>query len=97
MKAKAELEKEGKGIRVVSAPALNLFDLQDKSYQNTVLPNGIFTLGLEMGDATHLYKYVKNGKILNITSFGLSAKNKDVMNEFGFNVDNVVKIIKDNI
>ena len=97
IKAQEELEKEGKFIRVVSAPALNLFDLQDKSYQNTVLPQGVFTLGLEMGDATHLYKYIKNGKILNITSFGLSAKNSDVMNEFGFNVANVVKIIKENI
>lgn len=97
IKAQAELEKEGKGIRVVSAPALNLFDLQDKSYQNTVLPEGIFTLGIEMGDATHLYKYIKNGKILNINSFGLSAKNTDVMNAFGFNVENVVNIIKENI
>lgn len=97
IKAQAELEKEGKGIRVVSAPALNLFDLQDKSYQNGVLPADIFTLGIEMGDATHLYKYIKNGKILNITSFGLSAKNTDVMNAFGFNVENVVKIIKENI
>ena len=97
MKAKLELEKEGKGIRVVSAPSLNLFDLQPKSYQNTVLPEGIFTLGLEMSDATHLYKYIKNGKILNITSFGYSGKNSDVMKEFGFTVDNVVKIIKENI
>ena len=97
MKAKAELEQEGKGIRVVSAPSLNLFDLQPKSYQNMVLPNDVFTLGLEMGDATHLYKYIKNGKLLNITSFGLSGKNSDVMKEYGFTVENVKRIIKENI
>ena len=97
MKAKDELEKEGKTIRVVSAPCLNLFDLQPESYKKTVLNDDVFTLGLEMGDATHLYKYVKNGKILNITSFGYSAKNKDVMKEFGFTVENVVSIIKENI
>ena len=97
MKAKVELEKDGISIRVVSAPSLNLFDLQPKAYQNTVLNNDVFTLGLEMGDATHLYKYIKNGKVLNITEFGYSGKNKDVMKEFGFTVDNVVKIIKENI
>ena len=97
MKAKAELEKEGKGIRVISAPSLYLFDLQPESYKKDILPNNVFTLGLEMGDATHLYKYIKNGKLLNITSFGLSGKNNDVMKEFGFTVDNVVRIIKENI
>ena len=97
MKAKAALEQDGKSIRVVSAPSLNLFDLQDKNYQNTVLPSDVFTLGLEMSDATHLYKYIKNGKVLNINSFGLSGKNSDVMKAFGFTVDNVVKIIKENI
>ena len=97
MKTKDELEKEGKSIRVVSAPCLNLFDLQPESYKKTVLNDDVFTLGLEMGDATHLYKYVKNGKILNITSFGYSAKNKDVMKEFGFTFENVVSIIKENI
>ena len=97
MKAKAELAKEGKSIRVVSAPCINLFDLQPKEYKESVLNDDVFTLGLEMGDATHLYKYIKNGKILNITTFGYSGKNKDVMAEFGFTVDNVVKIIKENI
>ena len=97
IKVKKELKKEGKSIRVVSAPCLNLFDLQPKSYQKSVLNDDVFTLGLEMGDATHLYKYIKNGKLLNITTFGYSGKNKDVMSEFGFTVDNVVKIIKENI
>ena len=97
MKAKAELAKEGKGIRVISAPCLNLFDLQPKEYRESVLNDKVFTLGLEMGDAIHLHKYIKNGKILNITTFGYSGKNKDVMETFGFTVDNVVKIIKENI
>ena len=97
MKAKEKLEEEGLGIRVVSAPAFNLFDLQTKAYQESVLSDDIFTLGIEMGDATHFYKYIKNGKLLNINEFGFSGNNKDVMAEFGFTVDNVVKIVKENI
>ena len=81
----------------MSAPAFNLFDLQTKAYQESVLSDDIFTLGIEMGDATHFYKYIKNGKLLNINEFGFSGNNKDVMAEFGFTVDNVVKIVKENI
>ena len=44
-----------------------------------------------MSEASHLYKYVGlNGKLCNITRFGMSAKYQLVMEEYGFSVDKVI-------
>lgn len=95
--AKVELEKDGINVRVVSMPSMYLFDKQPKDYQDEVLPKGVFILGMEMSEAAHMYKYINGGKLLNINRFGISGKYKEVMADFGFTTENVVKIVKENI
>ena len=87
-----KLEALGKMVRVVSMPSMYLFEKQTKEYQEEVLPSSITRrLGIEMSDATHLYKYVGlNGALCNINRFGESGKYQLVMEELGFSVDKVL-------
>ena len=88
-----KLESMGKNVRVVSMPSMYLFDRQDNSYKEEVLPAKLTKrLGIEMGEAAHLYKYIGlNGDLCNINHFGISGKYQLVMSEFGFSVEKVVE------
>lgn len=49
LKVQANLAKENyQGIRVVSMPSTNIFDLQDKTYQEKILPPKILKVSIEM-------------------------------------------------
>ena len=41
VKAKAELEKEGQKVRVVSMPCMDLFEEQSEEYKESVLPKAV--------------------------------------------------------
>lgn len=97
VKTQKQLLEEGVDVRVVSIPSFYLFDKQTKEYQESVLPKDKFILGLEMSEAAHFYKYLNGGKLLNVCQFGASGKASDVINHFGFTVENVSKIVKENI
>lgn len=88
-----KLASEGKHVRVVSMPSTYLFDRQDEAYKEEVLPSSLRRrLGVEMGEADHLYKYVGlDGKLCNIERFGISGKYTLVMEEFGFTPDEIAK------
>lgn len=89
LKAQAELEKQGKYVRVVSMPSTNLFDMQSATYRNEVLPKGVKTLAIEMGSTLGWYKYADD--VLGIDKFGISAPLKEIVPLYGFTVENVVK------
>ena len=88
-----KLAEMGHQVRVVSMPSMYLFDKQDKAYQEEVLPLRLTKrLGIEMGEAAHLYKYIGlSGDLCNINRFGVSGKYQLVMPEFGFSVENIVE------
>lgn len=96
MEAKDVLYKKGIDVRVVSMPCMELFDIQDKDYQESVLPNYMRKrLSIEMGSEYGWHKYIGlDGQIMSINEFGRSAPAGDVIDYFGFNVDNVVKNIE---
>lgn len=88
-----------KGIdtRVVSMPSINLFNEQKDAYKEKILPSKIRDrVAIEMGEGSHLYQFIGlDGKLINITSFGLSGKFPEVMSEFGFTPEKIAsKIIK---
>lgn len=97
IKAQKALIEKGVSIRVVSMPSTYLFDKQPKEYQEEVLPKGVFKLGLEMGEAIHLYKYIDNGKVHNITTFGASGKASDVIKAYNFTPEYVAQEILNNV
>lgn len=95
VKAAKELETLGTKVRVVSVPSTELFDAQDAAYKEEILPNAIRRrLAIEMGATQSWYKYVGlDGKVLGIDTFGASAPAQIVMDNYGFTVDNVVKLV----
>ncbi|MCU0081996.1 transketolase [Streptococcus danieliae] len=91
VKAAKELEADGLKVRVVSMPSSDVFDQQDAAYKEEVLPNAIRKrLAIEMGASQSWYKYVGlDGDVLAIDTFGASAPAGKVLDEYGFNLENV--------
>ena len=93
VKAAAELEAQGKQVRVVSMPSTDAFDKQDAAYREAVLPADVTKrIAIEAGIADFWYKYVGfGGKIIGMTTFGESAPADQLFKMFGFTTENVVK------
>lgn len=91
VKAAKELEAEGVKVRVVSMPSTDVFDQQDAAYKEEVLPTAVRKrLAVEMGASLSWYKYVGlDGDVLAIDTFGASAPAGKVLDEYGFNLENV--------
>lgn len=95
MTAQKMLADEGIHVRVVSIPCTNIFDRQDKAYQESVLPKGIKRVAVEAGVTDFWRKYVGlEGEIIGIDSFGESAPAEVLFKHFGITADNVVNAIK---
>ncbi len=90
--AKPELEKQGKAVRVVSMPSFELFEKQDQAYRDSVLPpSNRCRLAVEAGSPLSWYRWVGlDGDVIGMTTFGMSAPSQQVLNHFGFTVENVV-------
>ena len=96
LQAQQKLKENGIAARVVSMPSWELFDKQDDSYKQKILPKGLKKrLAVEMASPQGWHKYVTDeGDVLGINRFGESAKAEDLLKEFGFTVDNVVSRAK---
>ncbi|KGF13915.1 transketolase [Peptostreptococcus sp. MV1] len=94
--AKLELEKEGKSVRVVSIPCMDIFEAQSPEYIESVLPAAVRTrLAVEAANPMPWYKYVGlDGDVVAMTTFGASAPAKVLFEHFGFSVANVVEKAK---
>ncbi|MFO7605999.1 MAG: transketolase [Desulfurivibrionaceae bacterium] len=94
--AARELAGKGRKIRVVSMVSTDVFDAQDESYRQSVLPDNITArLAIEAGISDGWYKYVgSNGKIIGLDRFGESAPAEDLFKLFGYTVENVVKTVE---
>jgi transketolase len=97
MVAADKLAAAGKQLRVVSMPCTELFDQQDASYREAVLPSDVLArVAVEALHADFWYKYVGlDGRVVGMTTFGESAPAADLMQHFGFTVDNVVAVVED--
>jgi transketolase len=85
------LEALGVSTRVVSAPCLEWFNEEPKSYQESVLPKDSLRVSIEAGIAMGWREYVgDNGVIISLDHYGASAAAPKLFAEFGFTVDRVV-------
>jgi transketolase len=91
--ARTQLQQAGTPTRVVSMPCWELFEEQDESYRNEVLPRDIRArLGVEAGARLGWDRYVgPQGDVICLDRFGASAPGDVALRELGFNVENVVK------
>jgi transketolase len=94
--AAARLREQGKKVRVVSMPSVDVFDAQDQAYRDSVLPPAVKArVAIEAGVTAYWYRFVGlQGGVVGIDTFGESAPAADVFKHFGFTVDNVVKTVE---
>jgi transketolase len=95
--AKAELEKDNISVRVVAMPSRELFDRQSEAYKQSVLPASVTKrLAIEAGISLGWERYIgPSGNVLSIDTFGASGPGTEVLEYFGFSVDNVVRLTKE--
>jgi len=95
MNAQKSLGEEGIYARVVSMPCTNVFDRQELSYKENVLPNGVKRVAVEAGVTDFWRKYVGlDGAVVGIDTFGESAPADVLFKHFGFTVENMLKTVK---
>jgi transketolase len=97
VKAAATLNEEGKAVRVVSMPCVELFEAQPQEYQDAVLPPSVTKrISVEAGSTFGWHKYVGfGGKAIGIDRFGASAPGPVCMEKFGFTVENVLNTARE--
>lgn len=88
-------ERDGLGVRVVSAPSEGLFRDQDKAYQESVLPHNVPKFGLTAGLPITLRGLVGDaGAIWGLSSFGFSAPYEVLDKQLGFTAENIYNQVK---
>lgn len=90
--ARAALEAEGTPTRVVSFPSWELFETQDESVRDSVIPRDVPSLAIEAGCSIGWDRYVgQRGATVTIDRFGASAPLADLQREYGLTVENVLQ------
>ena len=99
LEAHEQLTREGIRARVVSMPCWELFDDQDQSYRDSVLPPAVKArVSVEEASDFGWAKFTgAEGHNVCIESFGASAPLKQLMKKFGFNTDHIVAAAKNQI
>jgi transketolase len=99
LKAYEDLKKEGITSRVISMPSWELFEQQDQTYRNLVLPPDITArVSVEMGSVIGWDRYVgTTGAKIGMHTFGSSAPLKDLLGKFGFTPGEVITNAKEQI
>lgn len=92
VQAQKELKAQGKDVSVVSLPSFDLFEAQDESYKESVLPKAVTKrVAIEAASPFGWERYIgSEGKMIGIDHFGASAPGDYVLEQFGFTVENVV-------
>lgn len=95
--AHEQLTAEGIRSRVVSLPCWELFERQTAEYRESVLPSSVRArVAVEAGTSLGWREFVGfDGRIVARREFGASAPLKDLLREFGFTAENVVKQAKE--
>lgn len=103
MEARAKLEAEGIGTRVVSMPCMELFAEQDEAYRRKVLPAGPVRIGIEAAvrdggwDRWLLGERGRDSKaaFIGMSGFGASAPADELYEKFGITAEATVTKAKD--
>jgi transketolase len=92
LEAGRKLADDGTAVRVVSMPCWELFEEQPHDYRDEVLPPEVGArLSIEPGVELGWKRWVGDrGDSISIEHFGASAPGNTVLQQFGFNLDNVV-------
>ena len=88
----SRMNSEKTGVRVVSMPCMEWFDLQTPEYKEQVLPTACtLRISIEAGSTFGWDRYVgPMGIKIGIDEFGSSGDGESVMTKFGISVENLV-------
>ncbi|HEX7395247.1 MAG TPA: transketolase [Anaerolineaceae bacterium] len=90
--AREKLAAQNVRARVVSLPSWNIFAAQPNEYREAVILPEVPKLAIEAGTPLGWQSYVGPAiSVIGVDHFGASAPGNLVMQEYGFNVDNVTK------
>jgi transketolase len=94
--ARAELEGQGIGVRVVSMPCWELFDRQPREYRETVLPARVLArVAVEQASTFGWDRYVgERGAVVGMHTFGASAPLKELQTKYGFTAASVAQVAR---
>ena len=89
--AREKLNNFGVKARVVSMPSWSLFETQEDSYRESVLPRGIKKrVTVEAGSPIGWHRWAGDeGSVIGVERFGASAPGQDVLAHLGFTADHV--------
>jgi transketolase len=89
--ARDQLQADGIPTRVVSMPCWELFEDQDQSYRDQVLPPAVAArVAVEAASSFGWTRWVgEHGEVVSRDDFGASAPGELVLEKFGFTPDNV--------
>ncbi len=93
VQAAKKLTTEGRKVRVVSMPCVELFEEQSDNYKEEVLPSNIRKrIVVEAAESFGWHKFIGlDGDSVTMNSFGASAPGGLCMEKFGFTVENVIE------
>ena len=99
VQAYEQLKTEGIKARVVSMPSWELFDHQDATYRESVLPAAVTArVSVEQAATFGWCRYVgPTGAKIGMHTFGASAPLKELQKKFGFSPDKIVAAAKEQV
>ncbi len=88
-----QLAGEGRRVRVVSMPCMELFEAQTPEYREQVLPSSTTArLAIEPGARMSWWRWVgPRGEVIGLDRFGASAPGKTVLEKFGFDAPHIAE------
>lgn len=91
--AAEELTQKGKKVRVVSMPCTEVFDAQDKTYRDSVLPPAVTKRVAVEAQVTDMwYKYAGlDGAVIGMAGYGESGPGGALFKHFGFTKENIIE------
>jgi transketolase len=94
MQAQKDLAAAGIGVRVVSAPCLDIFATQDAAYQKDVLGGDLPKVAIEAAVRFGWDQWIgTDGQFIGMSSFGASAPYQQLYKHFGITSDAVVAAV----
>jgi transketolase len=99
VQAHEQLLAQGIASRVVSMPSWDIFEHQPKEYRDTVLPPDVKArVAVEQSSTFGWERYLgEQGRIIGMKTFGASAPLKELQRKFGFEPDQVVAAVKEQL
>jgi transketolase len=95
-KVHEELTRDGVAARLISMPSWELFEQQDQTYRDAILPPRVTArVAVEQASTLGWDRYVgAEGAIIGMHTFGSSAPLKDLLTKFGFTPERVMEAAK---